>query len=223
MKFILIAIVLSLSFSQGTKGKVSFLLGKATYQVEGTKKWNSIKLDDKVFQNWIVKTSSDAELEISWENGTTSEISSDETIALKSLLKDIKVETSWFDRMKSKLQILFAKSSNSKVKDVAGIRQSEVNISKKDSLYWEALPKTDFNEAYALYINNEWKKAATLFEEVIEQNPLNKNAEISRSCLIIIYSEQGDKIKATEHLSHFISDFPESDLKSLVEEAKTEM
>jgi tetratricopeptide (TPR) repeat protein len=220
MKFILVFVLISFTLSQGTKGKVSFLLGKATYQVEGTKKWKSIKLDDNVFQNWTVKTSSGAELEISWENGTTSEISSDNTIALKSLLKDIKIKTSWFDRMKSKLQILFAESTHSKIKDVAGIRQSEVNISKKDSLYWETLPKTDFNEAYALYINNEWNNAARLFEEVIEQNPLNKSAEISRSCLIIIYSEQGNKLKATEHLSNFISDFPESDLKSLVEEAK---
>ena len=220
MRHVLFLVICSALLSQGMKGKVSFLLGKATYQVEGTKSWKAIKLDATVFQNWVVKTQDGAELEISWENGTTSEISSNEKIALKSLIKDTKVELSWFERMKNKLQVLFTRSSSSKVKDVAGIRQSEVVIAQKDSLYWESLPKTDFNEAYAHYINNEWNKAKDLFEQVVFENPLHKNAEISRSCLIIIYSEQGNKEKATEHLSHFINDFPDSDLKSLIEEAK---
>ena len=132
----------------------------------------------------------------------------------------MKVESSWFDRIKAKLQVLFKKSKKSNIKDIAGIRQSEVNIASRDSLFWMPQEETNFNTAYTFYLNNDWDKALPLLENIISENPLNSNSEIARSCLIIIYADKDKKIKAQHHLEKLLEDFPDSELKMLAEEGK---
>jgi hypothetical protein len=49
-----------------------------------------------------------------------------------------------------------------------------------------------------------------IFEKIIEQAPLAKNAELAHACLIMIYDEQGNKTMMKKHIQQLKEDFPDS-------------
>jgi Tfp pilus assembly protein PilF len=56
----------------------------------------------------------------------------------------------------------------------------------------------------------DYTKAVEIFEKVIEQSPLDKDAELSHTCLIMIYDELGDKVNLQKHIKQLKEDFPDS-------------
>lgn len=210
-----------INYSQNKVGKVSYLIGSAEYKNESVNKWEELKLNSNIFNNWEIKTLTESTLEITWENGEVTEIKPNKKIKIKDLMKNLKVESSWSDRMKNKLKLLVNSSDeDKKVQGVAGVRRTEVTVENKDSLYWASKTEANFKDAYGAFLNNELSKSAELFEEVINSNPLDKNSEISRSFLIYIYTQLNKNDKAREHLVLFKRDFPNSELNTLIIEAQ---
>ncbi len=206
--------------AQTNVGKVSFLIGQAQFAIEGTNNWDALKMSSKIASNHVLKLIDDTEIEITWDNGETTELGGPKTVKVAELLKGLKVQTGWLDRVKKKVGILLTENENSNVRGVAGVRRTEVNIEEKDSLYWQPMQESNFNDGYAAFKDNNFERAAEIFEKVVLQNPLSKQAEISRACLVTIYTELKDKNKADSHLEAFLKDFPDSDLLSIMKESK---
>ena len=205
-------------WGQTKVGQVSFMLGTVEYSLGGSSDWKAIDVGTNVLSNWIIRGADDAELEITWDNGDVSELSDLKSVKVVDLMKNANLETDWLDRMKNKIDVMFTENEVSKVQGVAGIRRSEVTIEKEDSIYWAEPQIVDFNEGYVAFQNADYDKAISIFEQVVLQDPLSKKGEISRSCLITIYSNKNDKAKVDEHREIFIRDFPESDLLGLMKE-----
>jgi len=201
-------------------GQVSFILGTVEYSINGSSEWKAIEIGTNVFSNWIIRGADDAELEITWDNGNVSELSQLNSVKVVDLMKNANLETDWLDRMKNKIDVMFTDNEASKVQGVAGIRRTEVTIEKEDSIYWAEPQIADFNEGYVAFQNADYDKAITIFEDVVSQDPLSKKAEISRSCLITMYTNKNDKVKADEHIKLFTKDFPDSELLQLINENK---
>ena len=199
-------------------GQVSFILGTVEYSINGSSEWKAIEIGTNVFSNWIIRGADDAELEITWDNGNVSELSQLNSVKVVDLMKNANLETDWLDRMKNKIDVMFTDNEASKVQGVAGIRRTEVTIEKEDSIYWAEPQIADFNEGYVAFQNADYDKAITIFEDVVSQDPLSKKAEISRSCLITMYTNKNDKVKADEHINLFTKDFPDSELLQLINE-----
>ncbi len=218
--FILFSLFVCSVFIQGQTvvGKVSFFSGDVQVAIEGTNNWEKLKLNSKIASNHILKLIDDSELEIVWNNGETTELSGPKTVKISELLKTVKVQTGLLDRVKKKVGILLTDNESANVRGVAGVRRSEVNIDAKDTLYWQPLNEVNFNDGYTAFKDNNFEKAAQIFEEVVEQNPLNRQAEIARACLITIYTEQKNTDKAKEHYKAFIQDFPNSELLPAIQE-----
>ncbi len=218
--FILILFCSSIVILHGQTvvGKVSFFAGEIQVTAEGSNSWEKVKMNTKIASNHVIKLLDDAELEIVWNNGETSELSGPKSVKVTDLLKTVKVQTGLLDRVKKKVGILLTDNESANVRGVAGVRRSEVNIEDKDTLYWQPLNEVNFNDGYAAFKDNNFEKATQIFEEVVKQNPLNRQAEISRACLVTIYTEQKNTEKAKEHYTAFIKDFPNSELLPALQE-----
>lgn len=201
-------------------GQASFVLGTVEYSLDGFSDWKTIDVGTNVFSNWILRGADDAELEITWDNGNVSELSQLKSVKVIDLMKNANLETDWLDRMKNKIDVMFTDNEASKVQGVAGIRRTEVTIEKEDSIYWAEPQVADFNEGYVAFQNADYDKAISIFEAVVLQDPLSKRGEISRSCLITIYTNRNDSTKADEHINIFSRDFPDSELLQLIKENK---
>ncbi len=201
-------------------GQVSFMLGTVEYSLNGSSDWKAMDIGTNIFSNWIIRGVDDAEIEITWDNGNVSELSQLNSVKVIDLMKNANLETDWLDRMKNKIDVMFTDNEASKVQGVAGIRRSEVTIEKEDSIYWAEPQVADFNEGYVAFQNADYDKAISIFEDVVLQDPLSKKGEISRSCLITIYTNKNDKAMADEHIILFTRDFPDSELLSLIKENK---
>ncbi len=208
----------NICLAQTAIGAVSFLLGDSEYSTDGSANWKKLKMDDKIHSDWTIKTGTDSELEIIWDNGETSSVGANSTIKVLDLIKDLKVETEWLDRVKNKLALLLSSTDDQKIQGVAGVRREEASVEKKDSIYWMELKEADFNEGYEAFRNNDFDKSIKIFEEVVKQSPLSKRAEISRACLITMYKEKGEEQLALKHLNAFMNDFPKSDMTNILKE-----
>ncbi|MDA3860157.1 MAG: hypothetical protein PF445_02935 [Melioribacteraceae bacterium] len=218
--FFLFFVLSGVILGQTKVGQVSFMLGTVEYSLDGSTEWKAIDVGTNILSNWVIRGVDDAELEITWENGDVSELSDLKSVKVIDLMKNSNLETDGLDRMKNKIDVMFTENEASKVQGVAGIRRSEVTIEKEDSIYWAEPTPADFSEGYVAFQNADFDKAITVFEQVVLQDPLSKKGEISRSCLITIYTNKNDQPKVDEHTKIFMRDFPESELLQLMEENK---
>jgi len=218
--FVSVIILTNIIFAQTKVGEVSFLLGNVEFTVENTNNWKPMDVGTKILSNWVIRGTGDAELEITWNNGVISELSNLNSVKVIDLMKKANLKTDWLDRMKNKIDVMFAENEASKVQGVAGIRRSEVTIEKKDSIYWAEPQAANFNEGYSAFQSGDYDKAVPIFEQVVLQDPLTKKGELARSCLITMYTNKNDKIKADEHLQIFLKDFPQSELINIMNENK---
>lgn len=218
--FVSVIILTNIIFAQTKVGEVSFLLGNVEFTVENTNNWKPMDVGTKILSNWVIRGTGDAELEITWNNGVISELSNLNSVKVIDLMKKANLKTDWLDRMKNKIDVMFAENEASKVQGVAGIRRSEVTIEKKDSIYWAEPQSANFNEGYSAFQNGDYDKAIPIFEQVVLQDPLTKKGELARSCLVTMYTNKNDKTKADEHLQIFLKDFPQSELINIMNENK---
>jgi hypothetical protein len=68
----------------------------------------------------------------------------------------------------------------------------------------------DVDEALGKYEEEKYLEAMPLLLKVIEQDPLNHDAEISHLALILIYEELGEIAKRDKQITILKKDFPSS-------------
>lgn len=204
---------------QAETATVTFLVGKAEYRDSGTSPWNVLSLNSTVSATGEIKTFSDTELELTWnEFDNVSEIGSSENVQVSKLLKDYEETTSWDDKALKRLNKLVRKKSSNRIKAVAGIRRTEVEATGNKDFYWMEEEEVDFDAAYQDFLDGNLEKAAEQFEKLLHQNPISENAEFARVYAGVTYAKLKKSKEAKEHFTIFLRDFPESTFKSYVEE-----
>lgn len=218
IQFLIMFLAANLLFAQQDVGKVTFLLGEAQYSKEGTNQWTKLKINDKIFSDYLVKLIDDAELEIKWNDG---EVTSLNTAGIKKV-RDLRKGSSsadWLNKVKNQIKVIVSNKKETQTKGVAGVRREEVNIAKQDtSLFWGDVQEADFYEGYNAFENNDTTKAVNILELYVKQNPTNPNAELAHGCLLLIYNQQNKKDKVVEHLNALKLDFPQSKFIASFEE-----
>ncbi|GAB4147901.1 MAG: hypothetical protein Fur0015_13560 [Ignavibacteriales bacterium] len=219
IQFLLLFFAATLMLAQQEVGKVTFLLGEVQYSKEGSNQWTKLKINEKIFSDYLLKLIDDAEMEIKWSDGEVTELA---TAGIKRVadLRKGSESGDWLNKVKSQIKVIVSNKKDAQTKGVAGVRRDEVNISKQDtSLYWENFQEADFNEGYTAFENNDTTKAIKILETYVKQNPSNPNAELAHGCLLIIYNQQNKKDKMKEHLNALKQDFPQSKIIASFEEA----
>lgn len=210
-KIITIIIVLTAAaFAQNSIGKVGFLLGEAQFSIEGTSQWNSLKLNAEIKSNYILKTGEDSELEIIWNSGGSTDIGSNKIIRIAELRQNQSDNSSWADKLKSKINLVVQAKDKGIVQGTAGVRMKEIEPVEGDSLYWAQVETVDFNEGYSAFNEGSFDKAVEIFEKLLRQDPFSSEAETALSCLISIYYEKNELEKAEKRLAELKQNFPES-------------
>lgn len=207
-------------YAQQELGKVTFLLGDAQYSKEGSNQWTKIKINDKIFSDYLIKTIDDAELEIKWLDG---EVTSLTTAGIKkaSDLQKSSASDDWLGKVKNQIKVIVSNKKEAQAKGVAGVRRDEVNISQKDtSLFWQDVEEADFYEGYNSFENNDTAKALKILDLYVKQNPTNPNAELAYGCLIMMYHQKKDEAKVEEYLNMLKVDFPSSSIISSYQESR---
>ena len=220
LHFLIIIFLANILFAQQEVGKVTFLLGDAQYSKEGSNQWTKIKINEKIFSDYLIKLIDDAEMEIKWNDGEVTELATAGVKKVSDLKKNV-VGGDWLNKVKNQIKVIVTNKKDAQTKGVAGVRRDEVNISKQDtSLYWQDIEEADFNEGYTEFENNDTTKAVKILELYVKQNPSNPNAELAHGCLLVIYNQQNKQDKVAEHIKSLKSDFPASSIIASFEEAK---
>lgn len=190
-------------------GKVNFYLGDVQIKDNQNQAYRPAVLNGIVHQEGFVKTGPDASIEIKWTNGCVSKVSSNSQKSIAKLLEESNANPNWRNKLASKASNLKLQSKQS-AKSVAGIRRDEVEVKKESSLFWYTETPLNLDTAQAFFDNKDYASAIPIFEGVINQGPLKKDAELSHSYLILIYDELGDKAKLKQHVDSLKADFPDS-------------
>lgn len=199
-------------FSQQELGKVTFVLGDAQYSKEGSNQWTKIKINEKIYSDYLVKLIDDAELEIKWSDGEVTSLTSP-GIKKATEIRKGNASNDWLGKVKNQIKVIVSNKKEAQAKGVAGVRRDEVNISKQDtSLYWQGIEEADFYEGYNAFENNDTAKAVRILDLYTKQNPTNPNSELAYGCLILIYHQRNDQEKVKEYLDLLKVDFPNSSI-----------
>jgi len=219
LKIMILLFLANALLAQQELGKVNFLLGDAQFSKEGSNQWTKIKINDKIFSDYLIKLVDDAELEIKWLDG---EVTSLATSGIKKAVDLRKGGTSgdWLGKVKNQIKVIVSNKKEAQAKGVAGVRRDEVNISKQDtSLFWQNAEEADFYEGYTAFENNDSAKAIKILDLFVKQNPTNPNAELAYGCLIMLYHQKNDQAKVDNYLKLLKVDFPNSSIISSYEES----
>ena len=143
-----------------------------------------------------------------WTNGSVSTVEANSQLAISKLLLDASTNANWKNKLWDKVNNL--KTTNRSASAVAGIRREEAEVKKESELFWFQETIYYLQDAVDLYDRNEYARAIPIFEGVIQQAPLKKDAELSHAYLIMIFDELGDKVKQKKHIELLKADFPNS-------------
>ncbi len=91
---------------------------------------------------------------------------------------------------------------------MAGIRKKKKKLFRKVNYSYSE--QYNVKDVLLLWIKLKIISLIEIFEKVIEQSPLDKDAELSHICLIMIYDELGDKVNLHKHIKQLKEDFPDS-------------
>jgi tetratricopeptide (TPR) repeat protein len=190
-------------------GTLKFFQGNVEYKDSPNSALIPATLNMPVHRNGVLKTGLAAKAEISFNNGSHITLEQNKTAAISKLFEDANAKGSWSDKMKRQLNNL-SLPKDREASSVAGIRRSEVVLQQQSDYYWEVEEAADIETALSLYDQKRYSDAIVIFNKVIEQSPLSKEAEVSHMVLALIYEEQGDKPARERHIAKLRSDFPNS-------------
>jgi tetratricopeptide (TPR) repeat protein len=190
-------------------GKINFFLGEVQMKDNQNLAYKTATMNAVVHQEGYVKTGPDASLEIKWTNGCVSKVDPNKQLSIAKLLEEANANPNWRNKLANKASGLKLQSKQS-AKSVAGIRRDEVEVKKESSLFWYTETPLVIDDAIAFFDNKNYTSAIPIFEGVIEQGPLKRDAELAHTYLILIYDELGDKTKMKQHVETLKADFPES-------------
>ena len=205
---ILTAIVLFL-FADSV-GKIRFMVGEIQYKASPNLTYKKATLNMEVHSEGFIKTGPDSKAEIQWANGNVSIINANTEIRISKLQAEASSNPNYRNKLWDRMNTSRVQSNKNQANNVAGIRREEVEVFPESQLYWYSEPKYKLEEAFTYFDAKDYQQAAELFEKIIEQAPLSKDAELSHTCLIIIYDQFGDSIKLKQHIKQLKEDFPDS-------------
>lgn len=211
MKRTLITLIIALTvvclFSE-VVGKIRFMVGEVQYKEGLNLSYKNATMNTPVHREGYFKTGPGSSVEVQWTNGSVSTVEANSQLAISKLLLDASTNANWKNKLWDKVNNL--KTTNRSASAVAGIRREEAEVKKESELFWFQETIYYLQDAVDLYDRNEYARAIPIFEGVIQQAPLKKDAELSHAYLIMIYDELGDKVKQKKHIELLKADFPNS-------------
>ena len=212
MKRIALSIVLCIlgvSLVAAQIGKIRFFTGEVQYRASQNQAYKPATINLSVSEEGYLKTGPDSSVEILWTNGITSTVNASSQVNVKKLMEEACSKQNWMNKLENKVGNL--KLQNIKrASSTAGIRRDEAEVQKDSLLFWVLDPQQDINEAIDLFDLKQYAKAAPLFEKVVTQAPLKKDAELAHAYLILIYNTLGEKASMQKHVQALTQDFPNS-------------
>jgi len=189
-------------------GTIRFIKGEVLYRPNTNAQWRVPKIKETVEMNGTIKTGIDSSVEILWNDNTISKLEAKREFTIKTLWDLAHDKKEWTGQVKDKINSFCLQQKNRA--EVAGIRKEEAEVKTESELFWDVDPLVDVFDAVELMEKKEYITAIPLFEKVIEQAPLNKDAELALACLILIYSEQKDPKLMSKYIGILKQDFPQS-------------
>ena len=156
-----------------------------------------------------IKTGPDSKAEIQWNNGIKSVINANTQINISKLQADALNNPNYRINLRDRINNLRVQNEKRDANQVAGIRKKEEEIIPESELFWYS-EQYNVKDALTFMDAKNYPQAIEIFEKVIEQSPLDKDAELSHICLIMIYDELGDKVNLHKHIKQLKEDFPDS-------------
>ncbi len=190
-------------------GKIRFILGDVKYKASQNQPYKAASLDLSLSEDGFLFTGPDSSVEIQWQSGGTSTIGSNKQVSVRKLYEDASSKQNWKNRLENKVSNLKLQNKR-RASSTAGIRREESDVTRDSLLFWYEEPKQSIDEAIVLFESKQYTRSIPLFEKVITQAPLRKDAELSHAYLILIYDAIGDKQKLKEHADVLKRDFPNS-------------
>lgn len=197
-------------------GEVKFVCGDVKYKSPNSSKFTKISIKDIIDMNGVLKTEMDSEVEIKWLDNTTSTVSANKTVSVKKVYDESRKSKSRFNKLEDKLNQLSMQNKQT-ASTVAAIRRDEAEDKVESELYWDVDPAISLNSAIELYQQQKLEDATKIFQKIVEQAPLSKDAENSIGYLIIIFDKTGDQKNLDLYKKKLHDDFPNSQFKDLVD------
>ena len=207
----LLLLVILVSLSAQDLGKIRFVLGDVQYRSSQNSPWKAATINASVEPNSIIKTGLDSSVEILWNSSLSSTIGANKTTVMRTLYDETHQKQKWVTQIKGKANTMNLQAKQ-RATTVAGIRREEVVIKSQSELYWDMEPLQKIDDAIALYEAKKYPEAIALFQKIIDQGPLKKDAEIAHSYLIVIYQEQANIRAMKEQIETLKADFPNSEI-----------
>jgi len=190
-------------------GKIRFLVGEVQYKTSLNLTYKPATLNMEVEPEGYIKTGPDSKAEIQWNNGIKSVINANTQINISKLQADALNNPNYRINLRDRINNLRVQNEKRDANQVAGIRKKEEEIIPESELFWYS-EQYNVKDALTFMDAKNYPQAIEIFEKVIEQSPLDKDAELSHTCLIMIYDELGDKINLQKHIKQLKEDFPDS-------------
>jgi len=190
-------------------GKIRFLVGEVQYKTSLNLTYKPATLNMEVEPEGYIKTGPDSKAEIQWNNGIKSVINANTQINISKLQADALNNPNYRINLRDRINNLRVQNEKRDANQVAGIRKKEEEIIPESELFWYS-EQYNVRDALTFMDAKNYPQAIEIFEKVIEQSPLDKDAELSHICLIMIYDEQGDKVNLQKHIKQLKEDFPDS-------------
>ncbi|PKN72243.1 MAG: hypothetical protein CVU50_08125 [Candidatus Cloacimonetes bacterium HGW-Cloacimonetes-3] len=210
-RLILIISVCFISIHLGAAqvGKIRFILGEVQYRANQNQPYKFASLGLPISEDGFLKTGPDSSVEVQWSEGGTSTVPANRQVGVRKLLDEASSKQNWKNKLENKVGNLKLQNKR-RASSTAGIRREEADVSRDSLLFWYIEELQEISEAISLYETKQYTKAIPLFEKVINQAPLKKDAELSHAYLILIYDSLGDVVKLKKHVTLLKQDFPES-------------
>ena len=190
-------------------GKIRFLVGEVQYKTSLNLTYKPATLNMEVEPEGYIKTGPDSKAEIQWNNGIKSVINANTQINISKLQADALNNPNYRINLRDRINNLRVQNEKRDANQVAGIRKKEEEIIPESELFWYS-EQYNVRDALTFMDAKNYPQAIEIFEKVIEQSPLDKDAELSHTCLIMIYDELGDKVNLQKHIKQLKEDFPDS-------------
>ncbi|HPF08168.1 MAG: hypothetical protein PHY21_05345 [Candidatus Cloacimonetes bacterium] len=211
----IVLVLLLLPIAAEVVGKIQFIVGTVEYKESLNAPYKAASKGMQIHKDGYLKTGLAAKAEIVFDNGAFSELAQNQSISINKLYDEACTSGSWSDKLKRQMKNL-SLPNRKETSSVAGIRRDEAEVQKKSYYYWDEVESVDFSAARDMYEQKKYSDAVPMLLKVIEQNPLQPEAEISHLLLILIYEEQQKPIARDKHTALLRKDFPHSQYLELL-------
>jgi hypothetical protein len=209
--FLVVLLFVSVLLCAEKAGSVKFVMGNVKYKPNNNSAFVKLRLNDALQMDGTLKIEMDSEIEILWTDNTTSNFKDNQTVQIRSMYEKTHKRSSWINTLKDRVNQLSLDNKQEAI-SVAGVRRDEAEVKTESELYWDAGSPVSLDKAVELFELQKYTDAIPLFLKVIEQGPLQRNAETARGYLILGYDKINDLKNRDLQIQKLQEDFPNSTL-----------